>query len=138
MYLDIPKELNDDFSYEMKKFKTYMDDVVMDYVRNILDKKYYLNPKGEFKSERDMCDQFTDTKTYDDDTRKGIIKKIPCSFVRYVLKKVYNEDRSNPYIANGLGDSWAQKSIRYGDNNSPCKGLVRKDDGTDSFSDIDE
>ena len=44
MYLDIKKELINDFGKEMKKFKMYVDDVAMDYLNSILEKRYMHNP----------------------------------------------------------------------------------------------
>lgn len=133
MYLDINKDLMDDFANEMKKFKTFADDVVMDYVRSILEKKYTVDQKGEFNSEKDMYDQFTDAKTYDSDTAKGKITKIPIAYIRFILKNYYHEERSGSYIANALNDTWEYKSMRY--RGVTCRGFVRKKPNGELFSD---
>lgn len=123
MYLDIPKELMDDFSKEMQQFKTYTDDAVIDYVNGILDKEYNLNQKGEFDSEKDFLEQYNGTKCYGESGRSKI-NKIPFSYLKYVLKKEFNEERSGSYIANGLADKWDYKQFRYKDRN--CRGYMRK------------
>ncbi len=132
MYLDIKKELIDDFGKEMTKFKTYVDDVVMDYVNSILEKRYKLDKRGEFNSERDMYEQYVEDKIYDEKTDKGKINKIPYSYLRYVLKSVYKEERTGKYIGNGLSDTWKYGTIRYKDN--VCKGYERKDCNRDLFT----
>ena len=124
MYLDIPKELLDDFSNEMQQFKTYADDPFMDYVNGILEREYKLDNKGEFESEMDFLSQFTKEKVYTE-TNNSKIQKIPFSYLKYVLKKVYNDERSGNYIGYGLANEWWHKSIRY--KGKTCKGYERKE-----------
>lgn len=123
MYLDISKDLMDDFAKSMIQFKTFSDDVVFDYVNDILDKSYKLNDKGEFNSATDFLEQYSDSKTYD--TMDGKIVKIPYSYLKYVLKKQYNEERKGTYIDNGLGKEWKLTTIRY--KGQSVKGFVRQD-----------
>ena len=122
-YLDIPKELIDDFGNEMKQFKTFTDDVVIDYVNSILNRSYYLNEKGEFDSETDMLNQYTKDDIYTNKTKTNI-SRIPFSYLRYILKNVYHEERTGTYIGNGISTDWEYKSIRY--KNITCKGFERK------------
>ena len=124
MYLDISKELMEDFANSMMQFKTFSDDVVMDYVNAILEKAYHLDSKGEFKSERDMLEQYNDSKSYEDRANDKIYK-IPYSYLRFVLKNHYHEERTGKYIDNGLGNNWKYQSIRYKDN--ICRGFARQD-----------
>lgn len=121
MYLDITNDLREDFANEMKKFKTFNDDVAIDYVNSILNKSYELNPNGEFNSENDFLSQFTNAKCYES---KKKIMKIPSSYVRFVLKSYFHEERTCAYIANGISEDWESKTIRY--NGIVCKGYVRK------------
>ena len=130
MYLDITEDLMEDFANEMMQFKTFTDDVVIEYVNNILEKTYYLNSKGEFKSEMDLYKQFTENDEYDNDKKSKIVK-LPYSYLRYVLKKQYGEERTGAYIGNGLGKEWKYKSIRY--NDLTCKGFERKKCNRDLF-----
>jgi len=134
MYLDLPKDLQDDFRTEMEQFKTYNEDAVIDYVKSILEKPYKLNDRGEFADERDFLEQYNGSHSYGE-RQNSKIKRIPYSYVRYVLKSVYNEERTGKYIANGLGDNWSYKSIRYKDKT--CKGFECRDCECDAdlFSD---
>lgn len=132
MYLDISEELMDDFANEMKQFKTYTDDTVIDYVEGILNKKYKLNDKGEFEDEIDFLSQFTGQNDYGE-LQNSTIKKIPFSYLRYVLKSVYHEDRASSYISNALGDAWKYKTIRYKDTTK--RGLERQNCNTGLFND---
>lgn len=134
MYLDLPKDLQDDFKKEMKQFKTYNEDVVIDYVKSILEKSYKLNDRGEFVDVKDFLEQYNGNVNYGE-RQNSKIRRIPYSYLRFVLKSVYNEERTGKYIANGLGDMWVYKSIRYKD--APCKGFECREcdcDG-DLFSD---
>jgi predicted P-loop ATPase len=130
MYLDISEELMNDFANEMKQFKTFNDDVIIDYVTNILEKYYKLDKKGEFNSEMDLLNQYTNNNEYEND-KGSKITKIPYSYLRYVLKAVYHEERAGTYIGNSIGNDWKYKSIRYHDN--PCKGYERKNCNHDLF-----
>lgn len=122
IYLDISTDLMDDFTNEMKQFKVFTDDVVIDYVKAILNKSYRVSERGEFNSEMDIFQQYTDQKVYDECLCKPITK-IPYSYIRYVLKTVYHEERAGNYIGNGISDEWEYKTIRY--NGVPCKGYER-------------
>lgn len=119
-YLDIDKSLQETFANTMREFKTYTDDKVIDYVNEILNKKYYLRDNDEFEDGIDFLNQYNKTNIYE--TNK-YINKIPMSYLLYVLKSVYHEDRSSKYIALALSQDWTYKSIRY--NGNPCKGLSR-------------
>ena len=130
MYLDITQDYMDDFANEMMQFKTFNDDSVIEYARNILEKTYYLNDKGEFYSEMDLFKQYTENNEYETGKRCKI-NKLPYSFLRYVLKNHYHEERTGTYIANGLGKDWKYKSIRYKDR--PCKGFERQGAKQDLF-----
>ena len=134
MYLDLPKDLQDDFKKEMEQFKTYNEDAVIDYVKSILEKSYKLNDRGEFVDMMDFLEQYNGNVNYGE-RQNSKIRRIPYSYLRYVLKSVYNEERTGKYIANGLGDNWSYKSIRYKDKT--CKGFECRDCECDAdlFSD---
>lgn len=120
-YLDIDKSLQEDFANTMREFKTYTDDVVIDYIKEILDRKYYLDNKGEFEDAMDILNQYNKTKMYDNN---GFINKIPMAALHWVLKSVYKEDRPSKYIALALSQEWEYKPISY--KGKTHKGLYRK------------
>lgn len=121
-YLDIDATLQNDFANTMKEFKTYNNDIVIDYIKEILNKNYQLNSDGTFDSELDFYNQFTDNKIYD--SQSDNINKIPMSSLSFVLKKFYNEERPAKYIALALSDEWEYKMIKY--KGKPIRGLYRK------------
>lgn len=124
-YLDLEFDLMDSFENEQKQFKTLNDDQVKDYVNNILNKKYVLNDKGEFNSDSDFLRQFTEENMYDD-MIKSELTKIPISSLKYVLKKVYNEDRSGRYIGKLVEGEWKYSSVKYYGSKDVKAGLIRK------------
>ena len=91
-----------------------------------------MNDKGEFEDEIDFLSQFTGQNDYGE-LQNSTIKKIPFSYLRYVLKSVYHEDRASSYISNALGDAWKYKTIRYKDTTK--RGLERQNCNTGLFND---
>lgn len=122
-YLDIDSSLRDDFANTMREFKTYNDDLVIDYIKTILERPYSLNEKGEFSDDIEFLNQYNNSKVYD--CNKSYINKIPMSSLIYVLKNIYKEERSGKYIALALSNEWEYKSLRYGEKVQ--KGLIRKE-----------
>lgn len=122
-YLDIDSSLSDEFSKTMSSFKTFNDDKVIDYVREILDADYRLKDNGEFSDTQDFLNQFTKVNVYTENANQKI-NKIPMSALLLVLKTVYKEDRGAKYIALALSQEWEYKSIFY--KNKTVRGLYRK------------
>lgn len=133
-YLDIPSELQEEFANTMRAFKTYTDDKVIDYCKDILDANYNLNEKGEFDDAQDFLNQFTKATVYDVNCECKI-NKIPMSALQFVLKNVFKEDRPAKYIALALSDEWEYKVIRY--KEKIFKGLYRKEQMTNNIQKID-
>ena len=98
MYLDLPKDLQDDFKKEMEQFKTYNEDAVIDYVKSILEKSYKLNDRGEFVDMKDFLEQYNGNVNYCE-RQNSKIRRIPYSYLRFVLKSVYNEERTGKYLS---------------------------------------
>lgn len=134
-YLDIPSYLQNDFASTMREFKTYTDDKVVDYARDILDANYNFNDKGEFDDAMDILNQYTKKDVYDINFGAKI-NKIPMSALLWVLKSVYHEDRSAKYLALALSDEWEYKSIRY--KEKVFKGLIRKEYISNNIKEIED
>lgn len=134
-YLDIDKELQDEFAKTMREFKTYTDDKVIDYCRDILESKYNVNENGEFDDAIDILNQYSKNEIYDT-LQGGKINKLPMSALQYVLKSVYKEDRPAKYIALALSDEWEYKVIKY--KGKTFKGLYRKEQITNNIQKIDD
>ena len=78
-YLDLEQKLFGDFAEVQKGFKVYEDDPMIEYIRDILDKKYNINEDGEV----------TDVSQIDDYTT-GKQNNITCS-ARAIFHKQCNE-----------------------------------------------
>ena len=122
-YLDIDKELQDEFAKTMREFKTYNNDTVIDYIRDILDTEYVLKPNGEFEDPMDFVNQYTKKDVYADCLMHKI-NKIPMSAITFILKNVYKEERNPKVIALALSDEWEYKRISY--KGQTKLGLYRK------------
>lgn len=122
-YLDIDSKLQEQFAETQKEFKTYTNDVAIDYIKEILDKPYVLL-NGMFNDNNDFLRQYTGENTYVG--TKSYINKIPMSSLIYVLKNVYKVERNAKYIANALKDEWEYKKIMYSDRKTSM-GLYRKE-----------
>lgn len=121
-YLDVEAELQKDFAETQREFKTYTDDIAIDYVRDILDKEYILHNEC-FKDLNDFVEQCKGIQFYEG--VKEHVKKIPMSWLLYVLKEVYKVERASKYVAIALSQEWEYKVVKY--NNKAHKGLWKKD-----------
>lgn len=138
VYLDIEKELQPKFESTMRKFKTYQDDSVIDYVREILDKEYSFEVvddkvTGQFKDMNDFLKQVTSEIVYG--TTNGKINKIPMAALHFILDSVYRKDRPTKYIVQALSEEWEYKVINY--HGKSFKGLYRKNQITNLESKVD-
>lgn len=122
-YLDIEKDLQKDFATTQREFKTYTDDIAIDYIRDILDKKYLLLNNECFNDLNDFVEQYRGSKFYDEGIKENL-SKIPMSWVLHVLKDVYKLERNAKHVANALSEEWEYKTIKYGLRT--FKGLYRK------------
>lgn len=113
-YLDIDKDIYNDFVTEMRKYKTYNDDSVIDYINMILDGDYNFGSKGCFDSLTDFEKQVNGMVIYEGQNQK--INKIPVAWLRHVLKSKFKEDRPTKYIALAISNNWGYKAINYNDH----------------------
>lgn len=125
-YLDIEAELQEDFANTQIEFKTFNDDNVIDWIKEILNKPYVL-VNGEFNDNNDFLRQFQDEVI--SSVPMTYINKIPMSSLAYVLKNVHRESRNAKYIAMALKPDWEYKVIWY--KGSSHWGLCRKEKNND-------
>lgn len=119
-YLDIESDMQNQFAEDQKQYKTYNDDIYIDYLKDILDKEYVL-VDGEFNDNNDFLHQYNDTNVLGN---KSYINKIPMSSLIYVLKNVYKDTRNSKFVAIALSDEWEYKVIWY--KGKSVRGLMRK------------
>lgn len=131
-YLDIEAQHSDEFAKTQREFKTYTDDYAIDFIREILDKKYYLT-NGQFKDYKDFYSQYTESNIYEDNLMSENITKIPMPWVIQLLKDRYKIERNSKYVALALSDKFEYKNISY--NGKSFKGLYSKqlDEGCHLF-----
>lgn len=132
-YLDIESNLQDAFSESQKEFKTYTNDVAIDYINDILDRPYVL-VNGMFNDNNDFLRQYSDDNVYTG--TKSYINKIPMSSLLYVLKNVYKIERNAKYVANALKEEWEYKRILYTDRRT-VMGLYRKHQNDEKINEND-
>lgn len=113
LYLNSTNPLFEEYKEYQKKFKKTANNTAIDYLNEILNKKYSVDSKGCFKDSIDMLNQFTDNNCYEHNL---YINKVPVSYIRFVLKKVFQVDYSPKIIKamlNQNGNEWEIKQSRY-------------------------
>ena len=118
-YLDIEPELYDDFEKAQKQHKTYQDDDIVDYLKEVLNKKYSVNREGELT----RIEQFQDDTSLGD---KYYINKIKGRLLSDIIRSEYpNKERSRMYLRTALEDEWVYKDAWFKSENKFMKAWVR-------------
>lgn len=105
-YLDIETSMYDEFAREQNKFKTYNDDDIIEYIKDVLDGEYYINPDGEV----------FDISQLDNNNVTGLkyhINKIQGYVLSEMVNRKFHEKRSTKYIENALGGEWTYKDAWF-------------------------
>lgn len=113
LFLDSSNPLFDEYKEYQRKFKKTANNTAIDYINEILNKKYSVDGKGCFKDTIDMYNQFIDNKCYD---HTQFINRVPISYIRHILKKVFQVDYSPRMIKSMLtqnGNEWEIKQAVY-------------------------
>lgn len=122
-FIDIPEYLQEEFASRQRQFKAFNDDEAIEYIKEILNKKYLINPNGTIELD-DFYGQFTGMNKYDS-VMEVQLNKVPMHYVHFILRKYFNCDRSTKYIQDAVSDEWEYKVIKWSGNQS-AKGLYRK------------
>ena len=133
IYLDIEPELQEEFALDQRQYKTFNDDIYIDYIRDILSKPYHLID-GEFNDNNDFLKQYTGETLLTGN--KTYINKIPMSSLIFVLKNVYTDTRNSKFVSLALSDEWEYKPIKY--NGITTRGLYRKNQNTNIITQKDD
>lgn len=113
LYLDSKNPIYEEYKLYQRKFKKTANNTAIDYINEILNKKYCVDGKGCFKDSIDMYNQFTDNNCYE---HTQFINRVPASYVRFILKKVFQVDFSPKMIKSMLnqnGNQWIIKQAVY-------------------------
>ena len=129
-YLDIEPKWFDEFARVQEQFKTYNDDDIVEYIRDILDDDYYINPEGEVY----------DISQLDNSTVTGLkykINKIRPFVIRELMNRKFREPRGVKYLEQALSSDWVYKDVRFKKlGGKTVKAWVRKEEDK-SFKKMD-
>ena len=124
-YLDLEPKWFDEFSRTQEQFKTFNDDDIVEYIKDVLDNEYYINPDGEVY----------DISQLDDTNVKGLkykINRIQGYVLTEMVSRKFREKRSTKYIETALGGSWIYKDVWFKKLNKTVKAWVRKEEDKSS------
>lgn len=120
-YLDIRHDMFDEFASIQRKCKLFNDDDMIDYIKDVLDKKYNINEDGEV-TEIGQIDDYSVG-------RQNKINKIKATVLSAIIRrefKLKNSSSVNKYISVALAGEWEYKQTRFKSlGNESKKGWVR-------------
>ena len=117
-YLDMDQDMMAEFAKVQNQFKTFNDDDIIEYIKDILDGEYYINPDGEVY----------DVSQLDNNTITGLqykINKIQGYVLTEMVNRKFREKRSTKYIENALGGEWKYKDVWFKKLGKTVKAWVR-------------
>jgi predicted P-loop ATPase len=119
-YLDMDQKMIEEFAKVQSQFKTYNDDDIIEYIKDVLDGEYYINKEGEVY----------DISQLDNNTVTGLkykINKIQGYVLTEMVGRKFREKRSTKYIETALGGTWTYKDVWFKKFGKTVKAWVRKD-----------
>lgn len=120
-YLDMEPKWFDEFARVQGQFKTYNDDDIVEYIRDVLDDEYYINSDGEVY----------DISQIDNSTITGLkykINKIRPFVIRELLNRKFHEPRGVKYLDQALSNEWVYKDAWFKKLGKTAKAWVRKEE----------
>lgn len=107
-YLDIESKWFDEFARTQGQFKTYNDDDIVEYIKDVLDKPYRIGKDGEVSDISQMDDYSAGEKNY--------INKIKGYVLTELMTRKFHTTRSTKYLELALGGEWKYKNVKYKGN----------------------
>ena len=135
-FLDLESKLFDEFAQVQKGFKVYNDDDMIEYIKDILDRKYNIDDEGEV-TEIEQINDFGPGK-------RNSINKIKATVLSSIIRrefKLKNGYSINKYIASALAGDWKYGDTRFKTINKSAKGWVRvnpEDNPKKAYDPMDE
>ena len=120
-YLDMDQKMIEEFAKVQSQFKTYNDDDIVEYIRDVLDDGYYINSDGEVY----------DISQLDNTTVTGLkykINKIRPFVIRELLNRKFHEPRGVKYLDQALSNEWVYKDVWFKKLGKSAKAWVRKEE----------
>lgn len=100
--LDISRDNYEALGEVQSGFKSFNNDIEIEYFKEIMERKFILNDKKEFASEQDFLNQMEGVNGETGFETKDYIIRIPAAWVRTWAGKKY-EWKGTKYIAAGMG-----------------------------------
>lgn len=117
-YLDMEQERMEEFARTQQKYKTYNDDDLIEYIKDVLEGEYYINQEGEVY----------DTSQLDNNTVTGLkyhVNKMQGYILTEMVNRKFHEKRSTKYIELALGGEWKYKDVWFKKLGKNVKAWVR-------------
>lgn len=138
-YLDLETKWFEEFAREQNKFKTFNDDDIVDFVKDVLDREYVINSEGEVTD----IDQINNTFNTGP---KHHINQIPGFVLTQLISQKFKTQRGPKYLEIALAGEWRYANTRYKrlDNKiikswvrvNPIKEEKKQYDPMDAFKDL--
>lgn len=120
-YLDMDSNMFEEFAKVQNQFKTFNDDDIVEYIRDVLDGEYYINKEGEVY----------DISQLDNNTVTGLkyrINRIRPFVIRELLNRKFHEPRGVKYLDQALSSEWVYKDAWFKKLGKTAKAWVRKEE----------
>ena len=119
-YLDMDQKMMEEFAKTQQQFKTYNDDEIVDFVKDVLDREYVIDQDGEVTDLDQIDNNYADGPKYK-------INKIPGFVISQLIQRKFRSSRSTKYLEISLEGEWKYVSARYKKTDKIIKSLVRVD-----------
>ena len=134
-YLDIESSMFDEFANVQKQYKTYNDDDMIEFIRDILDKKYNISEDGEVTDIGQIDDYTTGKQNYINKIYAPVISKL-------IRREFHTSTFKNKYVASALSGEWKYCDVRFKSmGNKLVKAWVRvnkQDNPKKTYNPMDE
>lgn len=107
-YLDMDQKMIEEFAKVQSQFKTYNDDDIVEYIKDVLDKPYRIGKDGEVSDISQLDDFSAGEKNY--------INKIKGYVLTELMTRKFHTTRSTKYLELALGGEWKYKNVKYKGN----------------------
>lgn len=117
-YLDMEQERMEEFARTQQQYKTYNDDDLVEYIKDVLEGEYYINQDGEVY----------DISQLDNSTVTGLkyhVNKMQGYVLTEMVSRKFHEKRSTKYIELALGGEWKYTNTWFKKLNKTAKAWVR-------------
>lgn len=101
--LDISKDNYDELGEIQKNFKSYNNDVDTEYFKEIMERKFILNERGEFATMQDFLNQMNNVNGETGFENKKYIHTIPAKFIKAWADEHKYQWKGAKYIAAAMG-----------------------------------